>query len=155
MVDTVRIQVDGLRELGDRFADLAAQMQKSVARSVTNAGAQVIKKQAIINAPVSKAPHRYYAKKGAPAEEVDPGNLKKNVVVVQRRHTDYTSEHDVTVRKGKKAQGNPYLEGFLAEYGSVKESPKPWLRPALDQEKSAAIAAMKAKLEDSLTKKGV
>ena len=155
MGDIVRISVTGLQELGARFADLSAKMQKSVARSMTNAGAQVIKKQAAANAPVAAKRHPFYAKKGAQPEEIDPGNLKRSVIVVQRKTTQYTSEHDVTVRKGKKSKGNPYLEGYIAEFGSVKESPRPWLRPALDQEKGFAIAAMKEKLDASLTAKGV
>lgn len=157
MASVVTVHVDGLRELGDRFATLDDKMQKSVARSMTNAGAQVIKKQAIYLAPESKANHRYYARKGAPAQEVDPGNLKKNVIVkhLPPGRTPLTSEHIVTVRTAKSAtQGDPFAEGYFEEFGTVKESPAPWLRVAFDQEKGFALQAMKDKLDASLTKKG-
>jgi hypothetical protein len=52
-VASVTIKVEGLKELGQKFAQLSDDMQKKVARSATNAAAQVVKKLAKQKAPIS------------------------------------------------------------------------------------------------------
>ena len=99
MVDRVTIKVEGLRELGQRFALLSDDMQKKIARSATNAAAQVVKKLAKQKAPVVDP---------SVTPDIPPGNLKKNIIVrrTRPRSTPLTSEHRVTVRsKGKGVVG--------------------------------------------------
>ncbi|MEO6709305.1 MAG: HK97-gp10 family putative phage morphogenesis protein [Planctomycetota bacterium] len=143
MADIIRIEVLGLRELGQAFARLSDDMQKKAARAATNAAAQVVKKRAVLNIITSPS--------------VETGALKRSVIVkkLPPSQTPLTSEHIVTVRgRGKKLKSGktqdsaPYAH-FL-EFGSVKMPAEPFLRPALDAGKQEAIQAMKDKLADRI-----
>jgi len=141
---SITIRLNGFRELGERMRALSSEVNLKLARSTTNAGAQVIKKLAIRYAPGSD-----------PSEtpRVPPDNLKKNIIVRRRSKPKYTSEHAVTVRsKGKGVIGNPYTTGVQQEFGNVNHGPQAFMRPALDQGKEEAITAMKNKLRDGINK---
>ena len=140
----MRIQLSGFRELGERMRTLSDEVNLKLARSTTNAGAQVIKKLAVQYAPGSKAED---------TPKIPANNLKKNIIVRRRSKPRYTSEHSVTVRsKGKGVVGNPYTTGVQQEFGNVNHGPKAFMRPALDQGKDAALEAMKKKLADGIRK---
>jgi HK97 gp10 family phage protein len=144
-VASVTIKVEGLKELGQKFAQLSDDMQKKVARSATNAAAQVVKKIAIRKAPVS-SPEM--------TPNIPPGHLKKNIIVKRSRlrNSNLTSEHRVTV-KGRSGEAiSPYRVGIFQEYGTVKHGPQPFMRPAIDQGKSGAIEAMKKKIKERIDK---
>lgn len=135
---TVTMKVDGLRALGERMQKLSRETSLKIARSATNAAAQVVKKSAIRKAPESTEAHMLEG------VLVQPGNLKKNIVVkrVNPSKTALTSEHLVTVR-GKKKDGYAARYGRLQEFGTVKQSPHPFLQPALAENIPTAIEAMK------------
>ena len=142
---SVTIKVEGLRELGQQFARLSDDMQKKVARSATNAAAQVVKKLAKQKAPVSGP---------EVTPEIPPGHLKKNIIVKRSRlrNSNLTSEHRVTV-KGKSGEAiSPYRVGVFQEYGTVQHGPQAFMRPALDQGKSQAIEAMRKKIKERIDK---
>ena len=143
---SVTIKVEGLKELGQKFAQLSDDMQKKVARSATNAAAQVVKKIAIRKAPVSPP-------EVTPA--IPPGHLKKNIIVKRSRlrNSNLTSEHRVTVRGRSKEGGiSPYRVGVFQEYGTVQHGPQAFMRPAIDQGTSQAIEAMKKKIKERIDK---
>jgi HK97 gp10 family phage protein len=144
-VASVTIKVEGLKELGQKFAQLSDDMQKKVARSATNAAAQVVKKLAKQKAPISPPDV---------TPEIPPGHLKKNIIVRRSRlrNTNLTSEHRVSV-KGRSGEAiSPYRVGIFQEYGTVKHGPQAFMRPALDQGKSQAIEAMKKKIKERIDK---
>lgn len=141
---SVTLKIDGLSDLGKRLQTLSADMQGKVARAATAAGAVVIK-----NSAIQKAPE-------------DTGNLKKNIIAkrLPKSETSLTSEHIVTVRKGKKtakqkAAGirDAYYASFV-EFGTAKMAAQPFLRPAFDQNKERAVDAMKNRLEARIKKAG-
>ena len=135
---SIRIQLSGFRELGERMRALSDEVNLKLARSTTNAGAQVIKNLAVRYAPGSA---------WADTPRVPPNNLKKNIIVRKRSEPRYTSEHTVTVRsKGKGVVGNPYTTGVQQEFGNVNHGPTAFMRPALDQGKSEALEVMKQRL---------
>ncbi len=142
---SVTIKVEGLRELGQKFAQLSDDMQKKVARSATNAAAQVVKKIAIRKAPVSDP---------SVTPAIPPGNLKKNIIVKRSRlrNSNLTSEHRVTVRGKASGVISPYRVGVFQEYGTVRHGPHPFMRPAIDQGASQAIEAMKKKIKERIDK---
>lgn len=153
MAETVRVEVKGLRELGERLKALGLDFKKgsAIARATTNAGAQVIKKLAVQKAPVSDP---------ALNPEVPPGYLRDNIIARRQRKPDrgLTSQHAVTVRhKGAKANlrkdgTNPYQVGIFNEFGTVKQSPQPFMRPAFEQGKLQALEAMKKRLLQRIEK---
>lgn len=170
MAKGVTVQIKGLQELGKRLEQLSADIAGKVGRAATAAGANVIKKAAIANAPS------------------DTGNLKKNIISkrIPSGESHLTSEHIVTVRVGKlteKQKAKGLHDAFYArqvEFGhfrryvsvptsggdwiTLKDKPlaspvwvpaQPFLRPAYDNNKTKAIEAMKARIEARLKKAGV
>lgn len=145
MGNSVTVKVEGLRELGERMKGLTEDMNNRIARSATAAGAVVIRKAAQQKVPV------------------DTGNLRKNVIVkrIPRGEAQLTSEHIVTVRRGKltkKQKGSGLQDayyGTFVEYGTAKMPAQPFLRPAFDQQKGAATESIKDRIEKRLTKAGV
>lgn len=145
---SVTFKVDGLEGLEKRLLALASDMQLRSARAATGAAAQVVKAAAQRLAPQSDAPHK------VGGNVVQPGNLKRNIIAkrLPAGDTNITSEHIVTVRK--KGRNRDAFYGRFIEFGTVKMSPKPFLRPALLNEKNRAADAMAAKLAKAITKAG-
>jgi HK97 gp10 family phage protein len=135
-----KVEVQGLRELGERMKKLSLDVALKASRSATNAAAQVIKKEAISKAPV------------------DTGNLKKNIIVRRAKQPDLTSLHLVLVRSGKltdKQKGSGLQDAFywrFVEFGTVNAPPKPFMRPAFDTKKGQALDAMTAQLKKRIDK---
>lgn len=142
------VHIQGLQQLGERMRKLSNEVNTKIARAATNAAAQAIKKQAIANAPAYFEPHKLEG------VIVQPGNLKKNIVVKRvapARAAPLTSQHIVTVR-GKRKDGYAARYGRLVEFGTVKMSPQPFLRLAFEQEKGFAVQAMIDKLKSGIDK---
>lgn len=132
------VKVEGLRELGAAMQALGNEVAKRIASGMTSAAAGVVRKDAIARAPEHDKVHT------VDGVEVQPGNLKKNIVrkKVAKSKTRLTSEHLVTVR-GKRKDGYAARYGRLQEFGTVHHAPQPFLRPAFDSKKMEAIDAMK------------
>lgn len=130
-------KVEGLRELGNAMRELGQKDALRIAGAMTNAGAQVVKKEAVLN--IEKSP------------SVDEGDLRDAVIVKKRGRSEsnLTSEHIVTVRgRGKETKkgvqfGAPHAH--FVEFGTVNMPAEPFLRPALDQNIQKVIGVMKAK----------
>ncbi len=132
------VRVDGLQDLQRRMRALAADMQEKIAFGAVLAGANLIKKEAIALAPVGDVPH------SIDDVEIQPGNLKRNIVNkrVPKGQRQLTAEYIVTVR-GKAKAGFASRYGAIQEFGSVKQSPRPFMRPAFEHEKGFAVAKIK------------
>lgn len=151
MPDRITIKVDGLRELGEAMKELGPKNAQAIARAMTQAGAVIVKKAAIDAAPEF---HEEHIVEGV---VVQPGNLKRNIVVknVSKNKTKLTNEKIVTVR-GKKKDGYAARYGRLVEYGTVNMGAQPFLRPALSKNIVTATNAMATagrKRIDSITKR--
>lgn len=142
-----RIEIKGLRELGEAMKALGDDIGLKIARSATNAGAQVIKRRAKELAPVAAEP---YEIEGV---LVQPGNIGKNIVVkrLKRNQTQLTSEHVVTVR-GKAKYGYASRVGALQEFGTVNHPAQPYMRPAFEQEKGFAVQKIRETLKRRIDK---
>lgn len=135
-------KVDGLRELGAAARELGGPAVIRIAGTMTNAGAQVVKHEAVRN--IERNP------------SIDTGSLKDSVIVkkIPKSQTRLTSEHIVTVRgrgkiikrgkrKGQRETSAPHAK--FVEFGTVNMPAEPFLRPALDQRKGDAAEAMRAR----------
>ena len=144
MAKTVTVKVEGLADLGARMKGLSEAVNNRIARAATAAGAVVIR-----NSAQQKAP-------------VDTGNLKKNIIVkrLPKGESSLTSEHIVTVRKGKltakqKSSGlKDAYYGQFVEFGTAKMPAQPFLRPAYDENKQRAVEAIKDRIAARLKKAG-
>ena len=145
MVTKVTVKVEGLKELGARMEQLSKDVALKIGRAATSAGAKVIKDQAISNAPDSEEPHV------VDHMLVQPGNLKKNIVVKRITKSELTSEHIVTVR-GKRKDGYAARYGRLVEFGTVKMAPRSYLRAAMLARQQDAFEKIKTTLAKRITK---
>ena len=148
MVDSVKI--DGLRELAAALRALPDKLAKNGLRAGVYAGAKVIQDEAKLRAPVYTGP----VEQGHPP----PGTLKRAIIMKQIRE-ESGQRHQVffvTVRSGKKYQkqgkkGNLSQDAFYwrwVEFGSTKMAARPFLRPAFEAKKEAAVEAIKNKLAE-------
>jgi HK97 gp10 family phage protein len=141
----IDVKVRGLAELKATLATLPQAMQNTAIKGMVAAGASVIRQEAILRAPA-------YAEQ-VPAGHPPAGTLK-NAVYQSRLISDCTPSHEVwivNVRKGKKFQAHKKggqtvnADAYYAtwvEYGTVKMSARPFMRPAFEAKKSAAVDAM-------------
>lgn len=123
-----------LKELPDRIARNA--LRQSVAR-----GAVVIREEAKTRAPVSTTP----PEPGGPL----PGTLRRSIIIQHdRKRSSLTSQtYVVAVRHGKKyrnqgKKGNRSQDAYYwrwVEFGTVKMSARPFMRPAFETQKEAAV----------------
>lgn len=141
MVDAVRFKVEGLKALGAKLNDMGEEMTTKIARGATAAAAGVVKKSA-----QAKAPKR-------------TGNLAKNIITKRlgKSQTALTSEHIVTIRrkrtkKQKEAGTESAYYGMFVEFGSIHNTPNPFLRPAFDENVSKAIETMKSVISDRIAR---
>lgn len=140
---TITVKINGIQELTARMRGMSQEMNLKTARAATGAGAQVIKKLAIANVIASPS--------------VDEGDLKDNIIAkrIPPRDSPYTSEHIVTVRRGKKGsksgkRGAPHA--WFVEHGTVNMPAEPYMRPAFDKGKGAAAEAITKTIQRRLKK---
>lgn len=121
----VRMDVRGMRELSQILRQLPDRAQQRVINNAVRAGARVTQRAAVAAAPRSQeqspASQRY-------------GRLSENIKIVRRRAQRGTAIVSVT-------SGNAFW-GHILEFGSVRMSPKPWMRPAADESYVAAVQAI-------------
>lgn len=137
--------ITGLKELQDALKQLPDRIAKNVLRGAVSAGATVIRKEAQAKAPV----YTGSVSKGHPP----PGTLKRSIVQKQIKELSslFKQIFYVTVRKGKKYQkqgkdGAKSQDAFYAkwvEFGTSKMAALPFLRPAFEAKKEAAVMAIK------------
>lgn len=141
MARITSVRVDGLRELGAALKELGNVVGTRIARASTAAGARIVKDQAIAN--VVRSP------------SVDTGSLRDSIITKRapKGETRLTSEHIVTVRgrgkpankKGQRINRAPHAS--MVEFGTVNMPAEPFLRPAFETTKGAAVEAIKGALQ--------
>jgi HK97 gp10 family phage protein len=155
------VKIEGLRELGLAMKNLSADIAQKVSHQALSAGASIIKKSAIVGAPLADEPYRVEGNvrskikvgkrtkrvKSLTSVLVQPGNIKRQIVLkrLPASQTTLTSEYIVTVR-GKAQHGFASRLASLHEFGTVKMPAKPFMRPAFENNKSRAVNAIKDRL---------
>lgn len=145
MTIKTRIDLRGQDALFAKFRKVKSELQTKIGRRVTNAGAQVIKKEAIVLAGISEKAHK------VDDVTVQPGNLKKNIVVKRVKDPSLISMHVVTVR-GKRRDGYAARYARLLEFGTIRMRPYPFLRPAFERRKGQALSTMIEVLDKAVKK---
>lgn len=138
------VNVDGLRELGEAMRELGAEVSQKIAHRMVSKAARMVRDEAKRLAPVRT------------------GFMKQNIIVKKMRksETDLTSEYRMGVRKYKLKYADTkynvrkrragtyygvddaYYWRYL-EFGTVKMAPKPFMRPAFDNNRMRAVEVMK------------
>jgi len=139
MAQTVTVEIQGLRELDAKLKKMGERMARRSAGRATGKAAKVIKdaaKRQVIANP-----------------SVETGSLLGAIVSkkLPKRETPDTAAHIVTVRvreskratkraNRRKQKTAPYAN--IVEFGSVKMTAEPFLRPAFDSQGRAAQDVM-------------
>ena len=137
--------IAGLKELQSALKELPDRIAKNVLRGSVGAGAAVIKKETVSRAPEYTGP----VSKGHPP----PGTLKRAVYQKQIRELSslFKQTFYVGVRRGKEFQkqgkkGNLSQDAYYAsmvEFGTSKMAARPFMRPAFEAKKEAAVTAIR------------
>ena len=147
----VEMQLTGFKELAEAMRELGPRVAKNYLRSAVATGAAVIRDEAKMIAPVSTPGEK--GKGQAPS-----GTLKRAIAIKRNRDkTDlFSVQYSVIVRaagstKGVKAYGrtDAFYARFL-EFGTSKMAPHPFMRPAFDHKKEAAIKAIGERLDERI-----
>ena len=138
------VEIKGLSELSQALRDLPQNIGRNVLRGGVNAGATVIRQEAIRRAPVYTGP----VSQGHPP----PGTLRKALFQKQVSSLSINQKQVfiVGVRRGKKYQktgknGAKNLDAFYwtwVEFGTSKMTARPFLRPAFETQKNSAVEAI-------------
>lgn len=136
------VQIKGLDALAKALKELPDRVAKNGLRAAVYAGAKVIRDEAKLQAPVAT------------------GTLKRAVILKQipELSTKNKQTFFVTVRQGKKyrkqgKKGNLSQDAWywrFVEFGTVKMSARPFLRPAFDMKKNDALTAIKTRLAERI-----
>lgn len=128
----ITLKVDGGDKLAKALADLPTRVSRSVQREALKAGAEVIRDRVVATAPRDP---------GAP-------DLAANIGI----------QGDVRPGDGSVGVGIGVPRGFFYdwfnEFGTVKQSARPFWRPAFDGEKARVIKLVAAELWAALARRG-
>ena len=136
------VQIKGLDALAKALKELPDRVAKNGLRAAVYAGAKVIRDEAKLQAPVAT------------------GTMKRAVILKQIPELSSKNKQTffVTVRQGKKyrkqgKKGNLSQDAWywrFVEFGTVKMSARPFLRPAFDIKKNDALTAIKTRLAERI-----
>jgi HK97 gp10 family phage protein len=140
-----KVQVQGLRALGESMRGLSADIAGKVGRQAAASGAGVVRRAARAKAPVRT------------------GNLQAAIVTKRMAESDITAEYVVTARRGKtrdikaakSGKGSLGKDAFylrFVEFGTVHMPAQPVLRPALAENIQAATDAVARRLKQRIEK---
>ena len=144
------VRVEGLEELARALRELPQRAARNGLRASVYAGAKVIRDEAKLKAPMATGS----VAKGHPP----PGTLKRAIIMKQIGELSGPQKQTffVTVRQGKQyrnqgKKGNLSQDAWywrFVEFGTVKMSAKPFLRPAFEGKKMEAVNAIKQRLAE-------
>lgn len=137
MTEVVSVSVHGLDELERRLMELPEAVAGKALQTAVNAGARVIKEEAMARAPVGSVPH--WIGRKAKGKRVEPGNLRRYIRNKKMRGSKFSAASAVYW------SGNAFYGKFL-EFGTSKMKAQPFLRAATDTKWQAAVEATKAAL---------
>jgi HK97 gp10 family phage protein len=143
------VEVTGLKELNEALRALPDRIARNVLRASVSAGAAVIRKEVKARAPVYTGP----VQKGHPP----PGTLKRAVFQKQARELSSLIRQNfiVGVRHGKARADKKgrTLDAFywrFVEFGTEKMAARPFMRPAFEAKKNAAVEAIKTYMAERI-----
>lgn len=134
MADSQNLQ--GFKELAEKLKQLGPKVAKNGLRRATSAGAAIVRNDARKRAPV------------------DTGEMKRDIMMKRTKDAKggptVGSNYVVYVRSGKKSRAagkkrnvdrDSYYWKFV-EFGTAKAPAQPFLRPAFEANKAAAVTAI-------------
>lgn len=150
---TITAKVEGIADLSKRIELLTTKVRKKVLGSAVGAGALVTLKAVKAKAPVKTGELRSAVKQRRSRKFSKLDYEERHVGVFKVKGGKYAkTKHNVRKgRVGKEYQSDPpeYYWKFL-EFGTVKMSPKPFIRPGFEASKQQAVSAIVTRLRKKL-----
>lgn len=155
MASKMTVKVDGLVELQRQLKAMSTQMSRKILRSATTAGARVIVVAARAKAPVGKTGEL----KKSIGSRRDIRECRKDyevrAVSVFRVKGTYANTRE-NVRRGRAGKtymmDPPTFYWKFNELGTVKQTAKPFIEPALQDNISQVTDAVKQRLTEGIFK---
>lgn len=148
------MQLEGFKELAAALRELPERVARNGLRAAVNAGAGVIKKEAIAKAPEDTGALKanFYQKQ----IREQSGPMQQTFYVGVRKGVAKYASNKANKRSGKagkayKDDGTTFYWRFM-EFGTSKMAPRPFLRPAFELKKEDAVNAIGAKLDERIQK---
>jgi len=149
------LKIDGLKELDLALKRLPYEIQGKPLRSATSRAARLIRDEAIARAPedtgnLKESIYRYRSRsQSMPGREVFLVGVRRG----PRRRYANTRYNRRKGRVGKTyfEQGKAFYWRFL-EFGTAKMQKRPFLRPAFEENKMAAVDLIKERLRIEIDK---
>jgi HK97 gp10 family phage protein len=143
-MDSVRFEVQGLRQLGEALRELAGPAAVRICVGATGTAARFVKEQAKNNIRASPA--------------IDTGSLLESIIVkkIPKSQTNLTSAHIVTPRRRRtgsaktRAKQSEAPHALFVEFGTEHMPAEPFLEPALSRNVSRTTQIMKDKLASGI-----
>ena len=152
MANLESVKIDGLDQLAQALRELPKRVARNGLRGAVYAGAKVIRDEAKLKAPVASAP--------LGPNQPPQGTLKRSIIMKQVPELSGEQKQTffVTVRHGKKYRkqgksGNLSQDAWywrFVEFGTVKMTARPFLRPAFEGKKYEAVDAIKTRLAERI-----
>lgn len=149
-------KVMGFKELQAKMHSVTAEVAGKISIRAVATAAKFVKDDARKRAPIAEA--AYLASGNERDHTIDkvivqPGNVPKHLIIKRLTKTAYSAHYIVTLR-GKKKYGYAKRIGALIEHGTVKQSPRPFLAPALSNNLEQVKKIMAKRMQSGLKKAG-
>ncbi|MEC5213315.1 HK97 gp10 family phage protein [Polaromonas sp. CG_9.5] len=148
------MQLTGFKELAAALRELPERVARNGLRAAVNAGAGVIKKEAIAKAPEDTGALKanFYQKQ----IREQSGPMQQTFYVGVRKGVAKYANNKANKQSGKagktyKDDGTTFYWRFM-EFGTSKMAPRPFLRPAFETKKEDAVNGIGAKLDERIQK---
>lgn len=137
-IKTETISINGLSDLEKNMMDLPDRIARNVLVGATRAGANVIRDEARLRSRVAET--TLIKKFKGQKVEVKPGFMKKKIAAWRTKRTKYPVTFNVGVAgyKDRFSRLFAFWWRFL-EFGTSKMAASPFVRPAFEAKKQAAV----------------
>ncbi|MDX7992574.1 HK97-gp10 family putative phage morphogenesis protein [Xenorhabdus littoralis] len=129
----ISAKLAGLEELGRRLQALETDLQTHIMRKAGKVAMEIVKEDMEI--------HAGYDRKS------DGPHLRDNINIRSAKSKKYKGGVMITVGPAKAHR----MKALAQEMGTIKQVPKPFIRPALDYNKTAVLKVLTQEIRDALS----
>ncbi|MBD2812183.1 HK97 gp10 family phage protein [Xenorhabdus sp. Vera] len=129
----ISARLAGLEELGRRLQTLETDLQTQIMRKAGKAAMEIVRED--------MAAHAGYDKKS------DGPHLRDNINIRSTKSKKYPGGVMITVGPTQPHR----MKALAQEMGTIKQVPNPFIRPALDYNKTAVIKVLTQEIRDALS----
>ncbi|WP_237386712.1 HK97-gp10 family putative phage morphogenesis protein [Xenorhabdus sp. Sc-CR9] len=129
----ISANLSGLEALGRKLQALETDLQTQILRKAGKTAMEIVKED--------MAAHAGYDKKS------EGPHLRDNINIRSTKSTKYPGGVMITVGPAKADR----MKALAQEMGTIKQVPNPFIRPALDYNKTAVIKVLTQEIRDALS----